>query len=148
MFHSNNENQKGFAALDAVSFNYDLTEECPPQPTEAGITTPRPDSTTTPPPAGDKFPDCKFEGNTCGWVEDEFSNMKWMITNVADLTDEGIYDSPKEDYDGHFLYVSAKDGHDTDSTTLATRMLNTTVTGCLQFYFNIYVSLSVLLHHH
>ena len=62
-----------------------------------------------------------------------------MITTVGDLTEEGIYDHPKEDYDGHFLYVSAKDGHDTDSTTLATPMLDVTVTGCLQFYFNIYV---------
>ena len=63
-----------------------------------------------------------------------------MITTVSDLTEEGIYNPPKNDYDGHFLYVSARDGYDTDSTTLATTMLNTTVTGCLGFYFNIYVS--------
>ena len=68
--------------------------------------------------------------------------MKWMITTVGDLTEEGIDDHPQFDYDGQFLYVSGKDGHDTDSITLATPMLNVPVTGCLQFLFNIEVRIT------
>ena len=140
VFHGDNNNKKGFAALDGINFNYDPTSECPLEPPQAAITT-TPSPNTTPGPGQDNFPDCKFEENTCGWVQDEYSNMKWMRTTVKDLTEEGIYDPPKNDLDGYFMYVSGKDGHDTDSTSLATDLLNVTVSGCLAFYYNIFVSI-------
>ena len=144
VFHANNNNERGYAALDAITFNYDTTEKCTLEPPNAAITT-TPSPNTTPNPGKDKFPNCKFESNTCGWVTDEYSNMKWMRTRVEDLQDEGIYDPPKNNYDGYFMYVSARDGHDMDSTTLSTGdLLNETVSGCLAFYYSIYVGLTVL----
>ena len=47
MFHANNNDLTGFAALDGVSFNYDLAVECSPLPPDAGITTTMTTTTTT-----------------------------------------------------------------------------------------------------
>ena len=42
----------------------------------------------------------------------------------------------------HFMYVSAKDGNVSDVTTLSTDFMDDIVTGCMEFQFNIFVSIS------
>ena len=130
---------EGYAAIDSVAFDYDTNEKCETLPPEADT---RPDTTPTPTTTHaptNTFPNCNFNSNECGWVIDSFSSMKWMITDVNDLTDMG-YDAPKYDYDQRFLYVSARDGNASDKTTLSTEMKSETVSGCLKFHFNIFVS--------
>ena len=50
-----------------------------------------------------------------------------------------MYDDEHDDV-GYFMYVSARDGHDGDSSTLESPKSEGKVTGCLIFYFSLYVS--------
>ena len=136
---------KGYAALDSVSFNY-LPEfrECPVLPAEAGTSTTNTPYTTKP---QGSFSNCNFEVDKCGWIPDTYSKMAWFISTVKDLENMG-YDGPKENCDGcqtHFMYVSAKDGNVSDVTTLSTDFMDEIVTGCMEFQFNIFVSISFTL---
>ena len=124
--------------MDSIIFYSDASHKCETLPPEADLRPVTTTSTTTNKPTN-TFPNCNFESNECGWVIDSFSSMKWMITDVHDLTDMG-YDAPKYDYDKRFLYVSARDGNASDMTTLSTEMKSEIVSGCLKFHFNIYVS--------
>ena len=104
-------------------------------PPEAGVGS----STTTPTQPADGFPDCKFEENECGWIIDTEENMKWMRTRNQDLADMG-YDGPSEEWDGYFMYVSARDGYAGDMSTMSTKVHSTAVKGCMSFHFSIFVS--------
>ena len=128
----------GFGAIDNIVFDYSPAERnCEVLPPEAGITSSTASSPTQP---SDSFPDCNFDEDTCGWIVDAMADMKWMRTTVGNLNDMG-YDGPNNDFDGYFMYVSAKDGYAGDSTTLLTPMMPTAVKGCLTFHFSIYVSM-------
>ena len=113
---------------------------CKVEPPEAAVH----QTTTTTVSPNDRFPDCEFTENECGWIVDQTSNMKWMRTTNKDLSDMG-YDGPSEEHSGYFMYVSAKDGHEFDETTLATPMKNSLVKGCLTFWFSIFVSFRNIL---
>ena len=126
----------GFAAIDSIKFDYDPSmKDCSIMPPEAGVGS----STTTPTQPADGFPDCKFEENECGWIIDTEDNMKWMITRNQDLADMG-YEGPSEDWDGYFMYISARDGFADDISTLSTVMHPSAVKGCMSFQFSILVS--------
>ena len=132
MFHSNNNKETGYAALDSISFNNNEQCETIPPTADPSVTT-----TTSAPSA--KFPDCQFEENECGWVKADDVSMKWRRTNKAELESEGL-DSPHYDYKGYFIYVGAAEGSANSTTTLGSPMADTAVTGCLQFQFSMTVS--------
>ena len=135
----------GFAAIDSIFFDYSpAMSDCKVEPTEADTHPPTTTTTTTVPP-GDKFPNCEFTEDECGWIVDTSSNMKWIRTTVKDLGDMG-YDGPTEEHNGYFMYVSAKDGHEFDETTLSTPMKDSLVKGCLTFWFSIHVNLKIYFH--
>ena len=128
----------GYVAIDDFEFVFD-GEYCTIMPPEAA---PGPGPTPTPSPApGASFPDCKFESDECGWVIDNFDAMKWYRTNAGELIGAGL-DSPNEDKDGNFIYVSARNGSEGSSTIFATPMVEkSTVQGCMRFYFSLNVSI-------
>ena len=110
-------------------------QNCKILPPEADVGS----SSTTPTQPADGFPDCKFEESECGWIIETDANMKWMRTRNQDLADMG-YDGPTEEWDGYFMYVSAKDGFADDISTLSTTMHPNAVKGCMTFHFSIFVS--------
>ena len=126
----------GFAAIDSIVFDYDPNmKDCSILPPEAGVGS----SSTTPTQPADGFPDCKFETSTCGWIIDTEENMKWMRTRNQDLADMG-YEGPTEEWDGYFMYISARDGNADDMSTLSSVMQPNAVRGCMSFHFSIFVS--------
>ena len=127
----------GYVAVDDFDFEFN-GEECTIMPENARPTTPTSTSPTTSVPQG-TFPDCKFEHDTCGWVINEFADMKWKITNTEELAQSGE-DSPKGDFDGNFIYVNAATGNLSSNTILATEMRENPVEGCLIFFFSLFVS--------
>ena len=129
------DSTEGYAAIDSIFFDYSQEmSDCKIEPPEAAVQQP----TTTTVLPDERFPDCEFTDNECGWIVDQTSNMKWMRTTNKDLGEMG-YDGPSEEHNGYFMYVSAKDGYEFDETTLATPMKNTLVKGCLTFWFSIFV---------
>ena len=130
------EESSGFAAVDSIVFNYDTSmKDCDTLPPSADV-----GSSSTPTQPANSFPDCKFEESECGWIIDEHANMKWVRTRNQDLADMG-YDGPSEEWDGYFMYVSARDGYADDMSTLSTVMQPTAVKGCMSFQFSIFVSI-------
>ena len=89
---------EGYVAIDDFSFKIDA-EVCETIPPEA-VPNPTNAPTDVPTNATDKFPDCSFQENTCGWTRDESQNLVWMRTQVSDLASGG-YDAPKQDQDGN-----------------------------------------------
>lgn len=139
VFHANNNKKTGYAAVDSITFdNNPQCEIIPPDADPSHSTT-----ASTTPDTG-KFPDCQFEEDECGWVKDEEANMKWRRTNKMELDGEGL-DSPNYDYKGYFIYVGAQEGAKNGTTTLATPMAKSPVTGCLNFHFSMTVFSSLLL---
>ena len=126
----------GFAAIDTLEFDYNPEAlNCAILPHDADVHQP---TTTTAPQTG--FPDCTFEEDSCGWFIDEFTDMKWFITNSSYLQNQG-FDSPGQDIDGNFLYVNALKGNSTSRTEVSTPFIeNNTVAACLIFQFNIKVN--------
>ena len=103
------------------------------------ITGPGPTTSSTPAPSA-TFPDCTFETGECGWVIDTYDDMLWYTTNTAELLGLGL-DSPKEDFDGNFIYVNAFNGSKESSTIFGTPMVEkTTLQGCMNFHFSLNVS--------
>ena len=92
---------------------------------------------TTPPstPLIVKFPDCQFETDYCGWEVEEKVNMRWRRTKSQELEEEDL-DGPIDDYEGYFVYVGAAEGARNDTAALSTPLVQTPVTGCLQFFFS------------
>ena len=92
---------------------------------------------TTPPstPLIVKFPDCQFETDYCGWEVEEEVNMSWRRTKSQELEEEDL-DGPIDDYEGYFVYVGAAEGARNDTAALSTPLVQTPVTGCLQFSFS------------
>ena len=92
---------------------------------------------TTPPstPLTVKFPDCQFETDYCGWEVEEKVNMRWRRTKTQELEEEDL-DGPNWDYKGYFIYVGAAGGARNDTAALSTPLVQTPVTGCLQFSFS------------
>ena len=128
----------GYVAIDDFEFKFD-GQECTTQPEVANPTTTTTPATTAP---HETFPGCKFETDACGWFIDGATDMKWYITNTENLTSEG-HDSPKNDFEGNFIYVNALKGEENSTTIFATEMKDSPVEGCMEFFFNIYVSKSI-----
>ena len=128
----------GYAAVDKISFDYtEAMRDCAILPPEADVKHTTPDPNTT--PEGETFPDCDFDVDECGWLIDGYTEMKWFITNTIYLNDAG-FDSPKEDFDGDFIYVNAVNGNNSATTIFATPMTERApVEGCMNFYFSIQV---------
>ena len=131
MFHANNNKKTGFAAIDLITF--DTHKNCEIIPPNAD-----PSQTTTTNTPDVKFPDCQFEEDECGWEMDEEATMRWRRTNKMELDGDGL-DSPNYDYKGDFMYVAAAEGSKNQTATLYTPMLDTAITGCLQFHFSMTV---------
>ena len=134
MFHADNTETTGYAALDSIKF--ESRPECETLPPAAD---PGQSTTSTPPLT---FPACQFEKDECGWVMEEGSVMKWRRTNKAELDGEGL-DSPNYDNEGLFIYVGAA-GPENGTTSLATPMGQSPVAGCLTFQFSMTVRRNIL----
>ena len=121
-------------AVDDFQFKFD-SEGCEIIPP---VASPSPASSTTTAPSN-TFPDCQFEEDKCGWLEDPVSPMKWARTTKEELDNLSL-DGPEEAGEGYFMYVGAKDGTANVTTTLATPMAETPASGCLRFQFSLAVS--------
>ena len=60
--------------------------------------------------------------------------MRWRRTKSQELEEEDL-DGPNWDYKGYFIYVGAAEGARNDTAALSTPLVQTPVTGCLQFFF-------------
>ena len=61
--------------------------------------------------------------------------MRWRRTKSQELEEEDL-DGPIDDYEGYFVYVGAAGGARNDTAALSTPLVQTPVTGCLQFSFS------------
>ena len=76
---------------------------------------------------------------------DTYDDMLWYTTNAAELLALGL-DSPKEDFDGKFIYVNALNGSKESSTIFGTPMVEkTTLQGCMNFHFSLNVSIIFII---
>ena len=137
MFEFSFDFEKGvFSRFDDFEFKFDGME-CTIMPESATPPTPTPGPTTTSPMF--TLPDCNFETDACGWFIDEFTQMKWIISNTSSLQEQGL-ESPHSDFNGNFLYVNALKGNSSSKTIVASPFVDDgTVAACIKFRFNIKV---------